>query len=199
MGSGEAELGLGAEWWNPCGHPPRRQICSSSLSQQKDYISLLTLERLKQLVCYNPETGVFTWKIRRKHCAQAVGAQAGSLNSKGYRRITVDGREYKAHRLAWFYVWGEWPTLLDHINRDRSDNRLCNLRVATPSLNALNKTPAKLSTSGVRGVHFDHRGGRWVAYIGRNAATRAYLPSFQDAVAARKLLESKLCPVMPPT
>lgn len=150
----------------------------------------LTHDRLRELLDYNPETGIFTWKEPNKHCSKNIkGTKAGSLNSKGYRRIRVEGKDYKAHRLAWFYVYGSLPSgMLDHKNRVRDDNRIDNLRLATPTLNAFNKEQVRVSRTGVRGV-FKH-GKRYMAYIGRNAETRASFPSLEEAVIARKAMES---------
>jgi hypothetical protein len=84
----------------------------------------LTAERLRELLNYDPDTGVFTWRVRPVH-SHRVGDIAGSVRTtRGYRLIGVAGRVYKAHRLAWLYMMGEWPKdQIDHINRDPSDNR----------------------------------------------------------------------------
>lgn len=96
-------------------------------------MSELTLERVKELLNYDPETGLFSWNAKRGRCAKL--AVAGSWNSYGYRRITVDGRGYPAHRLAWLHVHGRWPQgEIDHINGIKHDNRLANLCEATSSI-----------------------------------------------------------------
>ena len=143
--------------------------------------------KLLNMLDYNPETGIFVWKEPSKHSRHLKGKQAGSMNDRGYIRVKLLNKDYKAHRLAWYYVHSEWPPQqIDHINRNRSDNRICNLRLATPSLNSFNKTPHRLSSSGVRGV-FKH-GTKYIAYVGRNARQRVSCLTMADAVAARESL-----------
>ena len=96
----------------------------------------IILNSIRDVLDYNPETGDLTWKVSRG--TARAGAVAGSPNSKGYIQIKHERTLYKAHRLAWFLTNGEQPEEIDHINRDRADNRLCNLRNVTKSLNQLN-------------------------------------------------------------
>jgi hypothetical protein len=98
---------------------------------------MLTIQRLRECLTYDPITGIFTWNIARgKSC---VGKIAGCIQH-GYVIIRIDGVNYKAHRLAWLYVYGKLPDdILDHINCIRSDNRLCNLRDSTYKKNSLNR------------------------------------------------------------
>jgi hypothetical protein len=116
---------------------------------------MLTAERLRELLHYDPDTGVFTW-LRVKGRRVRVGALSGKANGGGYFQIGVDGRIYYAHRLAWLYVHGEWPVAsIDHVNCDRCDNRLANLRPATKAQNAANArkrtdTSATLATSTIQ-------------------------------------------------
>lgn len=96
-------------------------------------MSELTLERVKELLHYDQETGLFYWNAKRGRCAKL--SVAGSWNSYGYRRIKVDGRGYPAHRLAWLHVHGRWPQgEIDHINGIKHDNRIANLCEATSSM-----------------------------------------------------------------
>ena len=96
----------------------------------------LTAERLREALSYNPETGLFTRRIR---CGRiAPGEIAGTIALNGYITISLDGRRYYAHRLAWLYVHGEWPQKLYHTNRDRADNRIANLRESTHAHNSAN-------------------------------------------------------------
>ena len=112
---------------------------------------MLTQERLKELLHYDPETGVFTWLCSRQRVS--AGARAGSLAKNGYRTIKIDQRHYLESRLAWLYTTGCWPEkLIDHRDRDRSNNRISNLRLATVKQNAENTTLSPRSKTGLRGV-----------------------------------------------
>lgn len=104
-----------------------------------------TQEYIKSLLDYNPNTGIFIW-INDKYTGKKLkGSVAGCLNKiDGYVSISVDGVKIPAHRLAWFYMTGEWPNFpIDHINRVRNDNRWENLRLATATQNQFNKGPHK--------------------------------------------------------
>lgn len=112
----------------------------------------LTVERLRELLDYDPDTGLFTWRVRTSKCV-TVGAIAGCLD-KGYLRIQIDRRLHLAHRLAWLYITGDWPPAqIDHINGIRDDNRIANLRAATRAENMHNRRkPHSNTTSGYLGV-----------------------------------------------
>jgi hypothetical protein len=90
----------------------------------------LTREQLKEALDYNPDTGLFTWKKLPKAAhRKKVGEIAGSHDEKGYIRIGINGTVYKSHRLAWLYVYGQWPSkIIDHVNGVNDDNRISNLR-----------------------------------------------------------------------
>jgi hypothetical protein len=111
----------------------------------KDYLS--------QLLNYDPSTGVFVWKVNRRGGAKA-GKEAGSITSKGYRSIRVFNSLYGAHRLAFLFMTGFMPTSdIDHINGNRADNRWCNLREVSRSLNMQNlHHPHKDNATGLLGV-----------------------------------------------
>lgn len=113
----------------------------------------LTSERLRELLHYDPETGIFTWRVRASSSAQ-IGAVAGSPEKDGRVRITVDGKHYLAYRLAWLWVLGGWPEhQIDHEDGDPSNNRWANLREATHAQNQQNIRRAKKnSTHGFLGV-----------------------------------------------
>lgn len=126
---------------------------------------------LKEIISYCPETGIFTWLVKRNsHRGKVVpGSIANSVSVHGYARIGIDGSRYPAHRLAWFYVYGRWPSKqIDHINRDRLDNRIVNLREATDAENRQNMSLSVTNTSGVKGVSWDKRRKKWFSKITHN-------------------------------
>lgn len=125
----------------------------------------LTAERLRALFDYDPETGEF--RRRRSGKGYRAGAVAGTGHNAGYRSVTVDGKTYLAHRLAWLYVHEVWPVnLIDHINGVRDDNRFANLREATPGQNRQNRERANTANPcGFLGVDEYKPNGRWRARI----------------------------------
>lgn len=133
------------------------------------YNESITHEALLAILCYEPETGNFTWKARNT-CSNKIyeGKVAGSVYSakKPYIRITIENVNYSAHRLAWFYVYGAWPKgQIDHINGDKSDNKIINLREASHAQNNQNKKVRKDSATGIKGVSFDKRTNKYRASI----------------------------------
>lgn len=146
----------------------------------------LTADRLRALLDYDPETGVFRWRVQRqKHKA---GAVAGVVNRAGYRRIKTGGVNYSAHRLAFLWVTGAWPTdEVDHVNGTKDDNRWANLRAATHSQNQWNRTAYRNNTSGHKGVFRRERRGR-VFYSVRIRAHGAakHLGDFADIESAQQ-------------
>ena len=125
--------------------------------------------KLKELLDYNPETGDFHWRCKPKSGRVSVGDRAGSRHNRGYIQVRVDGGHYLAHRLAWLYVYGAIPaSLVDHINGNRADNRIANLRLATPSENQQNRRQAhKNSATGYLGVGYvrTRQTRPWIARI----------------------------------
>ena len=125
---------------------------------------MLTQEELKGILEYNPDNGVFTWKVAQKYGKRKVGDIAGHLNADRYWHIIYKKKVYKAHRLAWLYTYGEFPEdMLDHIDGDKSNNRLINLRGCSRSENQKNQKLAKNNTSGFKGVYQDKKSGKWRA------------------------------------
>jgi len=126
----------------------------------------MTREELVRRLAYDPDTGIFTWRVTTCRRMKA-GDLAGCIDrSKGYHRISIDGKAYKAHRLAWLYVTGEWPPEgVDHIDGDRSNNAIANLRAATSSQNSCNRGKQRNNTSGFKGVTWDRSKGMWAAQI----------------------------------
>lgn len=142
----------------------------------------LSQEDIKAILDYDPGTGVFRWKIQQSNSIKS-GDVAGYIDD-GYRKISIFGAEYKAHRVAWVWMTGEWPVdQVDHRNRDRSDNRWSNLRQATTAENKQNQKIYKNNTSGLTGVTFDKKSKKWLARIGV-CGVRKYLGSFDDASSA---------------
>lgn len=140
----------------------------------------LTAALLRKQFSYDPLTGVF---IRI-----GESAPSGRIATKGYRQIWMKPSRYMAHRLAWLYVYGEWPTdFIDHINQIKDDNRIENLRVVTRKQNRENITKFGHNTSGHRGVSVKARNGTFQADIRHHGRT-IYLGNFDnidDAITAR--------------
>ncbi len=127
-------------------------------------IKLPSVDRVRELVEYDKETGSFTWKVYRGGKAKA-GTPAGSVRADGYIAICIDLYSYKASRLSWLLVTGQDPGVLDidHINGDVSDNRFCNLRLATEAQNCANRKKRSDNTSGFKGVYA--MGKKWAAQV----------------------------------
>lgn len=134
---------------------------------------------------YEPETGHFYW-TRPVNGRIKVGQLAGVVDSTGYRRIMVQGKSYMAHHLAWLVVFGQLPTSdMDHINRNRQDNRIDNLREVTRSQNMQNTGTRKDNKSGVRGVYWSAAERKWKAQIRCNGK-RLHLGTFAEIEPAAK-------------
>lgn len=128
----------------------------------------LTAERLRELLHYDPETGLFIRRVSRPGRWGKAGTVAGHINPHGYRVIWI-GCNWMAHRLAWLYVHGAWPDgQLDHINQDKTDNRLENLRLVTHAENMQNRPCQRNNVSGFKGVAPCRKSGRWQALICSN-------------------------------
>ena len=138
---------------------------------------MLTQARLKEVVHYDPDIGVFTWLTRvvreewnrtdRSWNGRYAGKRAGSLSVHlGYRILGIDDHAQYEHRLAWLYMTGEWPAeYIDHINLIKSDNRWGNLRAASRSQNKANVPLGLKNTSGYKGVCYSPRHEKWKAQI----------------------------------
>lgn len=138
---------------------------------------LLELAELRETLSYDQESGEFCWLKTNSNVSMAGSIAGRSMNSDGYRQIVIAGRFYKAHRLAWFYVHGKWPDQIDHINGDRTDNRLCNLRNVTSQQNTQNqRKPHRNNKLGLLGVVM-RPNGRYQAEI-RVDGRKRYLGTF---------------------
>lgn len=125
---------------------------------------MISVARIRELLVYDEHTGIFTWRVGRRSASK--GALAGTKRPDGYIKISLDRTQCLAHRVAWAYTTGTWPGQeLDHRNRDPSDNRMCNLRLASRSQNRANQTMAKRNTSGLKGVSWSRAGRGWMAQI----------------------------------
>lgn len=153
---------------------------------------------IEQHLGYNPNTGKIVWLHRKIGGSRIIypGDEAGT-DKDGYRNINFHGTLYRAHRLAWFFMTGEWlPSKqdIDHINGDRSDNRWCNLRLVTRSQNSMNGHKLMVNNkSGVRGVSWRKDTCKWHARITVDGKT-ILLGDFvrkEDAIAARREAEIK--------
>ncbi len=141
--------------------------------------------RLLELLVYDPETGVFTWRVNVGDKIKA-GAVAGRRHTDGYWDIGFDWRRWKSARLAFLYMEGRWPRIVDHRNGVRDDDRWVNLRVADTSQNAANKARQSNNTSGQPGVWKIPETGRWrarVTFRGKSKSLGCF-KSFDEACAA---------------
>lgn len=164
---------------------------------------------LNQLLDYDPATGRLRWRPRdvawfpgtpartAEHCAAQWNAtHAGKpaldgLSGNGYREGTLLGVSTKAHRVIWKMLHGTEPPQIDHANHDRSDNRAENLSAATYQTNTRNGSVRSNNVSGVTGVYWRAREGRWCASIrvNRRGIQLGTFKEFDDAVAARRAAE----------
>lgn len=120
---------------------------------------ILTQERLKELLHYDPESGKFTrLKAASNH---VVGELAGWLTKDGYRLIKIDGKQYRCARLVFLYMTGRLPLQADHVNRIRHDDRWANIREADNGQNNANKNIQRNNTSGIKCASWDSRRNRW--------------------------------------
>jgi len=162
-------------------------------------------EYVRDVLIYTSDDGLFRWRNRPiEHFTSPrvwamwntkyAGALAGSLESRGYLQITLGRRLRMAHRLVWAYVHDRWPVgELDHINGDRADNRIANLREAPSGENSWNHAVRRDSSTGVTGVSYHKDTGKFAAYIGEGGGLRhlGLFLTVEDAVRARKQAEAE--------
>ena len=169
------------------------------------------IDLLHQLFFYNPETGDFVWRERdagmfgsgkisaetkaKRFNTRYAGRSAIVNHSNGYKNVTVTGFGFvRAHRVAWAMHYGVWPENdVDHINGDRADNRIFNLRCSTRSENLRNRRKFPKNKSGYVGVSFCNRRGKWNARIGVNGRyiNAGYFDTKEEAAKARAKAEEK--------
>lgn len=146
----------------------------------------MTRNELLTWYTYDPETGKF-FNVRAWGKKPAGREAKGSLNASGYVQLALSGRPYVAHRLAWLYAYGAWPDGdIDHINRDKTDNRISNLRLVSRSENQLNRKRNRNNKSGYNGVYA--RDGGYTATIKLNGVRHSLgvYDTFAEARAARR-------------
>lgn len=142
----------------------------------------LTQQYLREAITYDPDTGVFTWNVRPEHHFGRINQMknwngrypntiAGKIDNNGYLNIKVNHILYRAHRLAWFYVHGCWPKVLDHEDGNILNNRIRNLRDTTQSENNKNASKRKDNKTGITGVHWRNDNNCWCPCITVNKKT----------------------------
>jgi hypothetical protein len=144
----------------------------------------ITLSELKNILDYDADIGIFTWKI--KSGCQAEGYIAGSSTASGHLKVSINGENYRLHNLAWFYVNGVWPIdTLDHINGDKQDNRISNLREATLAQNNWNRGANKNNTMKLKNI-IRVRDNYYRVKIEKNGQKyEAYFHDLNEAIAWR--------------
>lgn len=164
---------------------------------------MLNQSKLRDLFTYNEETGDLIWR-QRQECDFAdsdtcnrwnrryANTRAGSKTPTGYTQIYINYRPYFAHKIIWMMTYGEWVTV-DHIDHDRSNNRLSNLRAVTHAENCRNFSRKSNNTSGVNGVVWDKKNNKWRAQIcvGGKAISLGRFPDKEKAIAARREADRK--------
>lgn len=130
-------------------------------------------QELKELLDYDPETGFLTWRKDSASGHKTGGKRAGYPTKRGYRVFSTGQKTYREHRIIWIWVYGYEPKeLIDHIDRVPDNNRLKNLRLATPSENVQNRTVKSHGRSGLLGASYEGYNGRWRALISVNGKRR---------------------------
>jgi hypothetical protein len=182
-----------------CNYIKKTKSCGCIRKHRPLGMESLTQARLKELLCYEPETGEFFWRINKSNGMKA-GDRAGCIGGRaGHWYITVDGKNYLGHRLAWLYVYGQFPNgPLDHKNRNPASCRIADLRRSTHGQNRANSKVNMNNRSGLKGVR--QRGRRWIAaasYNGKRVHFGTYdTPELAHAVycyAAKRLFGEFFC------
>jgi hypothetical protein len=148
-------------------------------------MNLIRPDELRDLLAYDATSGIFTWKRPLSNRVKK-GSVAGSLQNQGYWTIRILGRAYQAHRVAWAYTFGVWPIgEIDHINGDKLDNRIVNLRDVPGRVNRQNIRAARCTSfSGVLGVRKRTDTGKWIARIVANRRV-IHIGQFEDMESAK--------------
>lgn len=149
---------------------------------------MITQSKLKEL--FNYIDGELYWKVRPYKSHVDISNPAGSITTRGYRTIMINKKHHCAHRLVYMLHQGHFPKTLDHINNDRTDNRIENLRPATRSQNNRNAMIGRNNTSGVKGVSFCKKSNKWRAQI-RNGGNNIAVGRFITIDDAEKAMTKK--------
>jgi hypothetical protein len=149
--------------------------------------TMITQSKLKELLNYDQDTGIFTWKKRTSNRIK-VGNIAGNTHNCGYIEMCIEGKRCLAHRLAWLYIYGYLPKLIDHINGDRQDNKISNLREATYQTNIYNSKIRSDNKSGVRCVSWNNKRNSWEVRIKIDGKLKHY-GDYKDLNDAKKVAD----------
>ena len=148
---------------------------------------MITQSELKELVNYDKDSGIFTWKKKTSNRVK-VGSVVGNLHNCGYIEMRVGGTRCLAHRLAFLYEHGYMPNLVDHVNGNKQDNRICNLREATYQRNAYNSKIRSDNKSGVRCVSWNKTSNKWEVRVKLNGKLNHY-GNYSDLDVAKKVAD----------
>lgn len=154
---------------------------------------MITQKQIKELIHYDKDSGVFTWKVDRQNIAKK-GMVAGSSASDNYLVLTLFNKQYKAHRIAWMYEYGHFPKdNIDHINGNKKDNRIINLRDVTSLINHKNMSIDKRNKSGKTGVTWHKLSKKWITNISvdKRLVHLGYFENIEDAIKVRQEAENK--------
>lgn len=160
---------------------------------KRRFAELPSQARIKELLRYDPNTGLFTWAQSRG--PNIAGTQAGWVHKTGYIYIGIDGKAYKAHRVAWVFVHGDAPQgLLDHVDRNPQNNRIANLREVSEHQSNQNKRLYKNNRAGVKGIGWQANARKWRVRIQANGHVHhlGTYETFDAAVKAREAGEQRL-------
>lgn len=155
-----------------------------------DSIMSLSQTELKEMFLYEPETGFLRWKDARSNMIK--NSKAGCKNASGYLIVSINSKSHRVQRVIWMYIFGHIPDgfYIDHINGNKTDNRLCNLRLATNSQNQQNRPAPQNNSSGYRGVTWHKQANKWMARICHHGK-REMLGLFETAEEAYEAYKSK--------
>lgn len=151
------------------------------------------LQELKEHFSYNPETGIFTNKKNRHNTKK--GKKSGWTTKDGYKRLKYKYKTYGLHRLAWYFCYGYWPKEIDHIDQNKSNNKITNLREVLHETNSHNLPKRITNTSGIMGVSWNKQwNGGWIIRINSNGKRKylGFTKDFFEACCIRKSAEIKL-------